>query len=153
MTKIEYTPILEFPEFRDDVHRKYEIIRPVLLKAITEKERANQIGIHHNTISKYLKQFREEGLLGLVNHRHAPEHTSQMLPIEIKAELFSLYNANPAFSYREIARIVSEKYHRNIDHKSVKKVIHEGEAYIQYQKKTEMNTITLDLNTTENTLP
>lgn len=126
----------ESDSFQDEIQKKYEIIRPVLLKQVTARERANQLSLHENTLSKYIRRFNEAGILGLADQRHGPKESSQWLTMEIKAEIFSLYNANPNFSYREIARIVSEKYNRNIDHKSIKRIIQEGEVFLQHQKKT-----------------
>ena len=125
----------EFDSFIDDIQQKYEIIRPVLLKQTTAKKRAIKLKLHQNTLSKYITRFKEHGMLGLADQRHGPKESSQWLTIEMKAEAFSLYNANPNFSYREIARIISEKYHRNVDYKSIQRVIDEGLSFLQHQKK------------------
>jgi len=125
----------EFDSFIDDTQRKYEIIRPVLLKQTTAKERASQLKLHKNTLSKYITRFKEHGILGLADQRHGPKESNQWLTIEMKAEAFSLYNANPHFSYREIARIISVKYNRNVDYKSIQRVIDEGLSFLQHQKK------------------
>ena len=128
--------IAEFNTFHDEIQRKYEIIRPVLLKQMTAKERAIQLKLHENTLSKYVCRFNKLGIIGLTDHRHGPNESSQWLTIDIKTEAFSLYNANPNFSYSEIAKIVSQKYNRNIDHKSIKRIIQESEAFLNRQKKT-----------------
>ena len=127
--------IAEFDTFHDDIQRKYEIIRPVLLKQVTAKERAMQLKLHENTLGKYIRRFNESGIIGLTDQRHGPDESSQWLTIDMKTEAFSLYNSNPNFSYSEIARIISRKYNRNIDHKSIKRIIQEGETFLKFQKK------------------
>jgi len=128
--------IIEFDTFHDDIQRKYEIIRPVLLKQLTAKERAMKLELHENTLGKYIRRFNEHGVMGLADQRHGPNESSQWLTVDMKTEAFALYNANPNFSYSEIAKIVSQRYNRNIDHKSIKRVIQESEAFLRCQKKT-----------------
>ena len=55
--------IIEFDTFHDDIQRKYEIIRPVLLKQLTAKERAMKLELHENTLGKYIRRFNEHGVM------------------------------------------------------------------------------------------
>jgi hypothetical protein len=59
--------IIEFDTFHDDIQRKYEIIRPVLLKQLTAKERAMKLELHENTLGKYIRRFNEHGVMGLAD--------------------------------------------------------------------------------------
>ena len=105
-----------------------------------------QLKLHENTLGKYIRRFNESGIIGLTDQRHGPDESSQWLTIDMKTEASSLYNSNPNFSYSEIARIISRKYNRNIDHKSIKRIIQEGETFLKFQKKIRWRTGTLLLS-------
>ena len=57
--------IAEFDALLDEIQRRYEIIRPMLLRHVTAKEGANQLKLHENTLSKYIRRFNEYGIVGL----------------------------------------------------------------------------------------
>ena len=62
--------ISEFTQYRDEAHLKYEIIRPVLMGQITAKSCANELQLHEKTLTKYLRHFRNDGYIGLLDQRH-----------------------------------------------------------------------------------
>ena len=55
-------------KFIDEVQRKYEIIRPVILfEDKTVLERSQQTKVHHKAIQKYIRRFEKSGMKGFFN--------------------------------------------------------------------------------------
>ena len=129
---------VDIPEFEiiaDEIQRRYEAIRPILLSETTGKDRAEELGIHRNSISNYLKRFGTDGMIGLADQYRGPSTHPNWLSVEMKADILTLKNANPNFSYREIACIVGRKHQREISYKTVQNTLAEAQSVIIRSKK------------------
>lgn len=114
--------------FDDPTQHRYEIIRPVVVIGNrTATERAQETGLHPETVGRLKRSFEQQGMLGLL-----PD-TVQVVPsgrqgrveeavLEELAYLKSLYDG---FQYRELCRIIFCKLEERISDKTVKKLWHQ----------------------------
>jgi transposase len=111
--------------FVDNVQRRYEVIRPiVLIGDCTAAQRAGETQLHPETVRDWTRRFRQQGMLGLF-----PEQTDIVTPrrgkvapeavVEELARLKALYDG---FGYRELARILWQKTREHLDDKTIKKL-------------------------------
>lgn len=135
MNKID--SISEFMQYHDEAHMKYEVIRPVLLGKITTRDRAKELQLHERTLRKYLQHFRNNGYVGLLDHRHGPSEWKGQLNDAQKAHMILLRLAHSEFSLRELATIIGQEYKRTIDHKTVLSILKQHEAFFTYSQSEE----------------
>jgi transposase InsO family protein len=120
--------------FVDNVQRRYEVIRPIVLMGDrTAAQRAEETSLHPETVRDLTRRFRQQGMLGLF-----PEHTEIVTPsrgravpevvVEELARLKALYDG---FGYRELARIILHKTHERIDDKTVKQLWQQSPPPVQ----------------------
>jgi transposase/transposase InsO family protein len=129
--------ISEFKHYRDEAHLKYEIIRPVLIGQITAKNRAKELQLHEQTLSKYLKHYRDNGYAGLLDQRHNSPGRKEALNEAQKAHMVMLRLVYNGFSLRELATIVGKEYDGAIDHKSVFRILQQYEALLNFSQSEE----------------
>ena len=135
MTKIDN--ISDFTQYRDEAHMKYEIIRPVLMGQITAKNRARKLQLHEKTLAKYLRHFRNDGYIGLLDQRHKSSGRKEKLSETQKAQMIIHRLVYDGFSLRELAAIVGEEYGITIDHKSVSHILQQYEALLTFSRSAE----------------
>ena len=122
-------PATEFAQlqvaFVDQIQWRYEVIRPlVLLAEGTARQRAHDTHTHPDTVRRWLRDFRQQGILGLVpravtlGKRHRGPSVSEAVRQEID-HLKALY---PGFHARELVRIIFLKRGERIDHKTAQKL-------------------------------
>jgi len=113
--------------FVDEIQRRYEAIRPlVLLKNTSASQRSEQTGIAGRTLQRYVCQFDDGGMLGLVDQRTGRKGHFQ-IPPEVRAHVLILKDLYPPLSYRELSRIVQHTLGYPLDHKGVQRIL-EGQA-------------------------
>lgn len=136
MSKIDN--ISEFTQYRDEAHMKYEIIRPVLMEQITAKSRAQKLQLHEQTLGKYLRHFRDDGYMGLLDQRHNSPGQKGKLSEAQKAQMIIHRLVYNGFSLRELASIVGKEYNITIDHKSVSRILQQYEALLTFSQSEEV---------------
>jgi hypothetical protein len=105
---IKMDSISEFTNYRDEAHLKYEIIRPVLLRKITARNRSRELQLHEITLAKYIGGFRNYGYAGLLDQRHGTSKRKGELNDAQKAHMILLHLAYDGFSSRELSTIVGK---------------------------------------------
>lgn len=134
---IDRESISEFTCYRDEAHLKYEIIRPVLLGQATVRNHAQELQLHEQTITKYLRRFRNDGYTGLLDQRHGPLRRKGELSEIQQAHLIMLRLAYDGFSLRELGAIVGKERDRTIDHKTVSHILQQYEALFTFSSGEE----------------
>jgi hypothetical protein len=120
--------------FVDNVQRRYEVIRPiVLIGDRTAAQRAEETQLHPETVRDLTRRFRQQGMLGLF-----PEQTEivtpsrgRAVPAVVVEELARLKVLYDGFGYRELARIILYKTHECIDDKTVKQLWQQSPPPVQ----------------------
>jgi transposase InsO family protein len=109
--------------FVDQTQRRYEVIRPLVLFADRPAtQRAQETGMHPDTVRTLHRRFRQQGMLGLLPgdievRRHARPGT---IPDDVRQEIDRLKALYSGFHYRELARIVFCKCAYPLDDKTAK---------------------------------
>ena len=134
---IKIDSISEFTHYQDETHLKYEAIRPILLGQITVRSRAQELQLHEKTLAKYLRRFRNDGYVGLLDQRHGPLKWKGELSVAQQAHLVMLRLAHGGFSLRELATIVGQEHNRTIDHKTVSHILQRYEALFMFSQSAE----------------
>jgi hypothetical protein len=113
----------------DQLHWRYEVIRPlVLLADRTAPQRAQETGTHPETVRQLRRRFCQQGMLGLLPADVEVVHRARTSPIPpaVQQEINRLEALYPDFHYRELARIVGYKVGYPIDDKTAKKLWHQS---------------------------
>jgi transposase len=114
------------PAYQEALAR-YEAIRPVLKRERTLMQQSRATGLSYWRLWRYLRRFRREGLLGLIDRRQMPHPWGKtsieaLLPRHVQQHLVQLAIAHP-FTDRELARIVQVAYHLSVDHRGIRRVL------------------------------
>lgn len=110
--------------FDDPTQRRYEIIRPVVVIGNrTATERAQEVGLHPETVGTLKRRFEKQGMLGLVPDtvEAVPVHRRRRIPAHVVYELQRLKGLYEGFGYRELARIIFHRVEYQMDPKTVKR--------------------------------
>lgn len=126
-------PMLPFEEVpvTCPIQAKYHAIAPCLAGRIEPKQQAKLLNLSYSTVSKWLKQFREEGMPGLspatgyIREPYAPER--------IIVSLIYFKCCVPPAADRELARVISSQTGYDLDHKTVKSLL-ERYFFWRYQE-------------------
>ena len=100
---------------------KYHSIAPCLAGAAQPRQQAKLLNLSYSTVSRWLKQFREEGLAGLVpavGHGREP-----YTPERIIVSLVYFKCCVPKATDRELARIIASQTGYALDPKTVKSLL------------------------------
>jgi transposase/transposase InsO family protein len=114
--------------FDDPTQERYEIIRPVaVIGNRTATERAQETGMHPETIGRLKRRFEEQGMLGLLPDtlEVLPSSRKGRVQEKVVTELAYLKSLYDGFGYRELCRIIFCKVEERIDDKTVKKLWHQ----------------------------
>jgi transposase len=109
--------------FDDPTQHRYEVIRPVVvLGNRTVTERAQETGLHPETVGDLKRRFEKQGMLGLIPDtvEVVAARRRRRVPDEVVDELRRLKGLYEGFGYRELARIVFHRVEYRIDPKTVK---------------------------------
>jgi transposase InsO family protein/transposase len=111
--------------FDDPTQHRYEIIRPVVvIRDRTATERAQEVGMHPETVGDFKRRFEQQGMLGLLPDtvEVVPARRRRRVPDEVVEELQRLKGLYDGFGYRELARIVLYKVNYRISHSTVQRL-------------------------------
>jgi hypothetical protein len=111
--------------FNDPTQYRYELIRPlVLFQDRTATQRAQETGIHPDTVGTLKRRFEAQGMLGLVPDtlEVIPAGRRRRVPAEVVHELQRLKGLYEGFGYRELARIIFHTLARRIHHHTVQQL-------------------------------
>jgi transposase InsO family protein len=121
-------------QFVDQIQWRYEVIRPVVLFADrTTRQRAHETHTHPATVRRLARQFRQQGMRGLLpaDVEVVPRRRASPIPEAVRREIDRLKALYDGFHYRELARILFIKFGEPIDHKTVKAMWHESPVSVQ----------------------
>jgi transposase len=123
-TRVEHTedwqellPLFWWPE-----QREYERIRQPVLFGASVAERAEETGVSERTIRRRIERFGAEGMRGLFTAETAHK---RKLPPNIRRLIVDLKAEYPPFNLNEIANVVRACFGRNVDVRSVRRVLAE----------------------------
>ena len=111
--------------FDDPTQQRYEVIRPVIVTGDrTVSERAQEIGMHPDTVSRLTRRFEKQGMLGLIPDtvEVVPARRRRRVSDEVVEELRRLTGLYDGFGYRELARIIWYKFSYSISHSTVQRL-------------------------------
>ena len=100
---------------------KYHAIAPCLAGQIEPKQQARLLNLSYSTVSKWLKQFREEGMRGLFPA--SGYSRDPYTPERIIVSVIYFKCCVPKATARELARVISSQTGYNLDHKTVKSLL------------------------------
>src|SRR5688572_15567726 len=105
--------------------QRYEVIRPVIVTGDrTVSERAQETGMHPDTVSRLKRRFEKQGMLGLIPDtvEVVPARRRRRVSDEVVEELRRLKGLYDGFGYRELARIIWYKFSYSISHSTVQRL-------------------------------
>ncbi len=111
--------------FDDPTQHRYEVIRPVVVIGNrTATERAQETGMHPETVGRLTRRFEQQGMLGLLPATVPVVASGRQSRVEeaVLEELASLKSLYDGFQYRELCRIIFCKLEEQISDKTVKKL-------------------------------
>ena len=111
--------------FTDPVQFDYEVIRPIVLFSEPVTARSEDTEMPRTTVSEKAKRFVQEGMLGLVDKRSFPSKRKQVIgyPEPIARYILYLKQLYPPIHYREIVRIIRNKFGYDTNHGKVKRFL------------------------------
>jgi transposase InsO family protein len=110
--------------FTDPVQHDYEVIRPVVLFAQSANSRSQETEMPRTTVREKAKQFVIEGMLGLVDQRAAAANDREIgFPDPVAKYILYLKHLFPPIHYREIVRIIGNKFGYKTNHGKVKRFL------------------------------
>jgi transposase len=113
----ELLPLFWWPE-----QREYERIRQPVLFGTSAAERAEETGVSERTIQRRIERFGAEGMPGLFTTETAQR---RKLPPNVRRLIVDLKAEYPPFNLNEIANVTRACFGRNIDVRSVRRVLDE----------------------------
>ena len=119
--------LLQLMREAQDGFRKQRLNALYLLQsqqANTRQDVAAVLGVHRDTVGRWLKAYEEGGLSGLLTKGKAKGKTP-LLPAEVQADLKERLQSPAGFkSYKEIQQFIQDEYGINISYKTVHKLVH-----------------------------
>jgi transposase InsO family protein/transposase len=120
--------------FTDSIQYGYEIIRPVVLFSQSVNSRSQETEVPRTTVREKAKQFVIEGMLGLVDQRSTAAGDIEIgLPDPIAKYVLYLKHLYPPINYREIARIIGNKFGYKTNHGKVKRFLERHSVTVQLE--------------------
>ena len=114
--------------FDDPTQQRYELIRPVVVIGNrTATERAQETGMHPETVGRLKRRFEQQGMLGLIpgTVEVIPARRRRRVPDEVVEELHRLKSLYDGFQYRELARIILYKFNYRMSHSTIQSIWHQ----------------------------
>ena len=115
-------PLLPFADvpITCDVQARYHAIAPCLAGQVAPQQQAKLLNLSYSTVSRWLKQFREEGNPGLMPAGGGREPYT---PERIIVSLIYFKCCVPKAADRELARVIGAQTGYHLDHKTVKSLL------------------------------
>lgn len=116
-------PLLPFTDVpvTCDVQARYHAIAPCLAGKVEPRQQAVLLNLSYSTVSRWLKQFREEGIPGLISasgHGREP-----YTPERIIVSLIYFKCCVPKAADRELARVIAHQTGHPLHHLTVKSLL------------------------------
>ena len=111
--------------FDDPTQQRYEVIRPVVVTGDrTVSQRAQETGMHPDTVSRFKRRFEKQGMLGLIPGavEVVPARRRRRVSDEVVEELRRLKGLYDGFGYRELARIILYKFNKRMSHSTIQRL-------------------------------
>src|SRR5262249_18776175 len=83
--------------------QRYNAVRAVISEGRTGTQVARDWNVCRQTLHEWLGRYEEEGLEGLANRSHRPEHCPHQMPAQVEAQLLELRRARPYLGARRLA--------------------------------------------------
>lgn len=107
----------------------YESLRPCLVFQESAEERARETGIPARTISRKVKQFREQGMVSLFDQEQVPTpDPERTVPEELRQFIVNVHAQHPPLHLREIAQMCYLRFGRQPNHHTIQRVLNSGLA-------------------------
>lgn len=120
--------------FTDPIQFDYEVIRPVVLFAQSTNSRSQETEVPRTTVREKAKQFVMAGMLGLIDQRStANSNREEGFPEPIAKYILYLKQLYPPIHYREIVRIIGNKFGYTTDHKKVQRFLERHPIPVQLE--------------------
>jgi len=118
--------IEETPAYGEALDR-YALIQPLLTKQRTLREQSEATRVSYWRLRRYLQQFAQKGLIGLIDHRRLKHRrgkppVEEVLPVHVQQQVVRLAIAHP-FTHRELARIVEACHGYTVDHHGIRRLL------------------------------
>lgn len=89
--------------------QRYQAVMAVVGEGLTVKEVARRWNVHRSTLQVWLQRYEAEGLEGLGNRSHRPEHCPHQMPAEVEVRVLELRRARPYLGPRRLALQLAHK--------------------------------------------
>jgi len=120
--------------FTDPIQYDYEVIRPVVLFSQSTNSRSQETEVPRTTVREKAKQFVLEGMLGLVDRRaEATSNQKADYPEPIAKYILYLKQLYSPIHYREIARIIENKFGYKTNHGRVQRFLKKHPTPVQLE--------------------
>jgi len=131
--KMTIQPMLPFADVpvTCQTQARYHAIAPCLTGAAEPKQQAKLLNLSYSTVSRWLRQFREEGMPGLFSF--VGDGREPYTPERIIVSLIYFKCCVPQAANRELARVISFQTGHRLDHKTVKSLL-ERYFFWRYQE-------------------
>lgn len=103
------------------IQAKYHAIAPCLAGQIEPKHQAKLLNLSYSTVSKWLKQFREDGMKGLF--ASSQSNREPYTPERIIVSLIYFKCCVPKAADRELARVIGRMTGHQLHHITVKSLL------------------------------
>lgn len=103
------------------IQAKYHAIAPCLAEQIEPKQQAKLLNLSYSTVSKWLKQFREDGMKGLFASSQSSREP--YTPERIIVSLIYFKCCVPKAADRELARVIGRMTGHHLHHITVKSLL------------------------------
>lgn len=121
-------------QFIDPIQHDYEVVRPIVLFSQPVAERSRETEVPRTTVSDKAKRFVTEGMLGLVDKRTQPAGRQERgFPDPIANYILYLKQLYPPINYREIVRIIGNKFGYVTNHGKVKRFLDRNPFPVQLE--------------------
>jgi transposase InsO family protein len=121
-------------KFTDPIQYDYEVIRPIVLFSQSVNSRSQETEVPRTTVREKAKQFVIEGMLGLADQRAAAAGNREIgFPDPIAKYILYLKHLYPPIHYREIVRIIGNKFGYQTDQHKVKRFLERHPVTVQLE--------------------
>lgn len=116
-------PLLPFADVpvTDPTQARYHAIAPCLARKIEPRQQAKLLNFSYSTVSRWLKQFRDEGMQGLFPA--SAQSREPYTPERIIVSLIYFKCCVPKAADRELARVISNMTGHRLHHLTVKSLL------------------------------
>lgn len=125
-------------QFIDPIQHDYEVIRPIVLFSQPVAERSRETDTPRSTVSDKAKRFVMAGMLGLGDKRSQPDTAPEIgYPDPIANYILYLKQLYPPIHYREIVRIIGNKFGYQTNHNKIKRFLEHNPIPVQLELQFE----------------